>query len=1216
MKRRPTATLHDFFTKKLLFGKEKDAGLCCSKDHLRDVADTQFGRLGDTTDKSYPEDGGAVSNPACSGPDSTFVRETPEPSIELARKGCGITSTAAVSPPAESVANAELRRKRRRRVTHALFSEDEEDDVAKHVDAPPRAAPGPPSETGSPTSDTAGVVENGKVHHAPESPNAEPSVITATAAAFGPRRYGNSRLSRLLPTELSDNDGQGANDRTPRLHPSPALMSFSSLDVPATLDSETVPAPLLMDSTRMGTPKEPSSLDWANVVDDSITLYDGGGLPSSQTSGSYGQEDPTPIPIPRRSMPASLDGPDSSSTTMLFGRLPCNAAFITPPASTAPPLASPHDDSLNARIATPLVCEATNHRGGLQAPLGNRRHTIHPGGFIDAAGPEASSMSQGECIADDKPQTGSETLSSGTQPKEGSSGLPSLKEERREEVLVASTSDQGEAGRTGSTTVLSLSSCISDTVKKGSQSGAGSFLFCKSESGLAAAAAGATGSLFGVTVVTPDTPAVSDPLSPQFDPAACDSTLLLQKAVAKGTSSSSLRFSYVADMFNKIEALRGSGSGSKKRTAVLLTNLFRVALWYSPVDLVPLAYICLNKTAPDYQNAEIGIGEALLLKLLTEVYGRSEKCVKSDLAKYEDLGRVAELSRCKMRVLFNPPPLTIHSVFTELKALPTITGQVSQTKKKEKIKKLLVAANGSEAKYIVRFLQGRMRMGVQAVTIYQAIAFAFVLTRPPPALLEKITPAPQPLSVDTLGSSDTRRDKACPLVASNVEKQLVAMETAVRTALSEVSNIEVVVRELFNGTTSDQLQERCTVRPGIPVQPMLAKPTKGLEEIFQRFASCEFTCEFKYDGERAQIHLLADGSVALFSRNLETLTEKYPDVVLMIKEAFSQNVTECILDAEIAAYDTQQQRILPFQILSTRKRKGAEAGSSTVKVCVFVFDCVAYNGESLLKLPLIERRNYLQNALREIPHQVTVARHMEMVTLEDVDAFLQEALEANCEGLMIKTLKQAASYEPSKRSYNWLKLKKDYLENLTDSVDLVPMGAYLGRGKRSKVYGAYLLGCYHHDEEVYQTICKAGTGFSDEDLQTLYTQLQDHITSAKDPSYQVDDKMTPDVWFRPSVVWEVRAADLSLSPVHTAAMGMNHLTRGIGLRFPRFVRTRPDKRPDLATTAAQIAEMYENQTYRSKQDAPSLTDGTTANITDTVASEDDEDNDRPSDAVQ
>jgi len=178
---------------------------------------------------------------------------------------------------------------------------------------------------------------------------------------------------------------------------------------------------------------------------------------------------------------------------------------------------------------------------------------------------------------------------------------------------------------------------------------------------------------------------------------------------------------------------------------------------------------------------------------------------------------------------------------------------------------------------------------------------------------------------------------------------------------------------------------------------------------------------------------------------------------------------------------------------------------------------------------------------------------------------------------MLKTLVDGATYEPSKRSLNWLKLKKDYMDSLADSIDVVPIGAFYGKGKRTGSYGAFLLAIWNPEDEEFQTVCKAGTGFSDEDLVTHYNFFKDRTRAKPDVSFNVTDKMRPDVWLEACQVWEIRAADLSISPVHTAAIGTKADSKGIGLRFPRFLHIRTDKSPEDATSAQQIVDMFEAQ---------------------------------------
>jgi DNA ligase-1 len=406
-----------------------------------------------------------------------------------------------------------------------------------------------------------------------------------------------------------------------------------------------------------------------------------------------------------------------------------------------------------------------------------------------------------------------------------------------------------------------------------------------------------------------------------------------------------------------------------------------------------------------------------------------------------------------------------------------------------------------------------------------------------------------------------------------------AAAAIVKKAYSEVPSYEAVLEAALKVPLQD-LHKECTLTPGIPVVPMLAKPTKSVQEVLTRLNGLRFTCEYKYDGERAQVHMLSDGRTKVFSRNLLDTSEKYPEVPTFVKEA-CKNVDSFVLDAEVVAFNQKTGQLVPFQVLSTRKKTEESADTAKVQVIVQAFDLMYLNGESLLLKTLTERRKLLHEHFEAVPGKFQFAvslDHQENGDTTVIEEFLDAAVKGQCEGLMIKTLDVNAIYEPSRRSLNWLKLKKDYLEGLGDSVDLVPLGAFWGRGKRTGVYGAYLLACYDPDTEEFQSVCKIGTGFSDEDLKTLSNSLNQHKIPSKSSQYNVSDQLECDVWFDAVQVWEIKAADLSKSSAHRGAEGKTGENgRGIGLRFPRFERVRDDKKPEGATTSDEILDMYYKQ---------------------------------------
>ncbi|BEJ11729.1 hypothetical protein CspHIS471_0201890 [Cutaneotrichosporon sp. HIS471] len=564
-------------------------------------------------------------------------------------------------------------------------------------------------------------------------------------------------------------------------------------------------------------------------------------------------------------------------------------------------------------------------------------------------------------------------------------------------------------------------------------------------------------------------------------------------------------------------------------------------------NLLKTVYLCINRLCPDYEGLELGIGEMILMKAIAESTGRNVKQIKEDLKKEGDLGKVAMASRNKQKTLFKPKPLTVTSVFQRLTAIAKTSGNQSQAKKVGLINQLLSACQGNEAKFIIRSLEGKLRIGLAERSLPTALGHAIVL-------------------------KNNEGKKLSPEVMS---KKLEEASVIVKAVYSELPNYDIIVPALMKGGVH-HLRENCKLTPGVPLKPMLAKPTKAITEVLDRFDGKQFTCEYKYDGERAQVHLLEDGTIAVFSRNSENMSAKYPDMVDQIPRCIKEGVKSFVLDAEAVAYDPQEQKLLPFQELSRRKRKDVKTEDITVRVHLFAFDLLYLNGESLLQKELRERREILNAHFQPVESEFGFAKASDSSSTEDISALLEESIKDGCEGLMVKLLTtDASTYEPSRRSMNWLKLKKDYLEGVGDSLDLVVVGAYYGKGKRTNWYGAYLLACYDPDSENFQTICKIGTGFSEEQLKAQYEEL--HPLEMVKPRGDIEvGGAKPDVWFEPKVVWEVLTADLSLSPVYTAAHGLIE-SRGISLRFPRFLRARDDKDADDATTAEQVAEFYQRQ---------------------------------------
>lgn len=605
-------------------------------------------------------------------------------------------------------------------------------------------------------------------------------------------------------------------------------------------------------------------------------------------------------------------------------------------------------------------------------------------------------------------------------------------------------------------------------------------------------------------------------------------------------SGEPIPYKALTDTFEKVEA-------TTKRLEInsILTDFFLQVLKSNPRDLSKVTYLFINKLGPDYEGVELGLGESIIMKALGEGTGRTLAQVKNSYHKLGDLGSVALESRRLQATMFSPKPLTVNSVFAGLSEIAQASGQASQTKKINTIKRMLTACKGVEAKFLVRSLEGKLRIGVAEKSVLTSLAQAFVAW-------EKELEGRKPMEVSK--AEELMRDVHCQL-----------------------PNYEIIINTVIDKGL-ENLADACKITPGVPLKPMLAKPTKSITEILDRFSGESFTCEYKYDGERAQVHKTEDGKYHVYSRNLEDMSQRYPDIVSIAPKFASETTTSFILDCEAVAWDREQNKILPFQVLSTRKRKDVEEGSITVRICLFVFDILYLNGESLLQKPLSERREHVKESFQLVEGEFAHAKSMNTNNIDEIQTFLDQSLKDGCEGLMIKMLQgKESGYEPSKRSRNWLKLKKDYLSGVGDSLDLVVLGAYYGRGKRTNVYGGFLLGCYNTDTEEYETVCKIGTGFSEANLEEFHKQLSGTVVNDK-KSYVSHDAATnqqPDVWFEPKYVWEVLTADLSLSPVYRA--GAHEMGKGISLRFPRFIRVREDKGAEDATSTEQVVDFYRNQ---------------------------------------
>ena len=604
-------------------------------------------------------------------------------------------------------------------------------------------------------------------------------------------------------------------------------------------------------------------------------------------------------------------------------------------------------------------------------------------------------------------------------------------------------------------------------------------------------------------------------------------------------------FLYISNHSARLECLRK------------LAYTFYDILQVEPSDLLPAMYLTLNKVAPDQEGIELGVGDAILVKAIADGCCQSPAHVKDQYKKTGDLAEVAQFAKKGLVTLVKSKPLTLRQVFATFYEIAAKNGKDAQKHRQDSITRLLQRAVGIESNFIVRALQGKMRIGIAEQSVLAAFAYALLFQENP----DYREWSPERLQGELISVSE-RVQNAYHLVPS----------------LSHI--VPLLLRDGLNALTDGSL----SILPFVALKPMLASPENGVQGIFNRVGERKMSCEYKYDGERAQIHFVRNRTentqkVQIYSRNSENNTTKYPDIIAAIGECIDASVDSCILDAEVIAIDPESGKIQSFQYLQHRGRKDVKLEQVKIPVCVVLFDIIYLNGKALLDAPLRERRQQLfeSGLFHEVPKKWKYVEFLDSNESAEIDAFFQKSIAYGCEGLIVKLIDDEAGYIPCKRSFSWLKLKKDYMDGLVDTMDLIPIGAYHGKGKRTGVYGGFLLACFDKETETFQSICKLGTGFSDDQLESLSASLQDIVQSDPLPFYRYDTKDVPDVWLRPTKVWEVRAADLSVSPRHYAGFDRVMEGKGIALRFPRFLREREDKTPADSTDSEQIVHIFKQQ---------------------------------------
>jgi len=583
-------------------------------------------------------------------------------------------------------------------------------------------------------------------------------------------------------------------------------------------------------------------------------------------------------------------------------------------------------------------------------------------------------------------------------------------------------------------------------------------------------------------------------------------------------------YSVIADIFEMME---------KTTKRLELTDYLVKLLKSTPSGLIDkVVYLMQGKLYPDYAGIELGVADKLALRALSASSGLSIDKVEEMYRQTGDIGAAGELAlQGKTQTTLYAEHMTVERVYSTLEKIAGLTGEGSQDMKLKYISSLLNDATPKEARYVLKIITAKLRLGIADYTVLDALAVAFTGVKESRASLER---------------------------AYNITSDLGLVAKTLATKGLDAVNIMKI--EVFR-----------------PIRPMLAERVSTAEEALEK-TDGKCAAEYKLDGERLQIHKSSE-KVMLFSRRLENITSHYPDAIDAVNEFVSAK--DAILEAEAVAVNPDTGEYLPFQELMHRRRKhGIQEAMKEYPIALNFFDILYLNKRDCTQLSYTRRRELLQNVIKS-DSKVKVVPMITTGHTKEIEGFMEEAISEGCEGLMIKHL--ASNYRAGAREFAWVKLKREYRSELADTLDLVIVGAFHGRGRRVGKYGAYLLGAYDRDNDVFRSVSKVGTGFTDEDLANLFSTLKQHLIAHRHA--RVDSKLEADVWFDPNIVIEIIASEITLSPLHTCGMNAIREGSGLALRFPKFTgRIREEKSPEDATTVDEVINLYKKQLKVVKQD--------------------------------
>ncbi|MBI4037604.1 ATP-dependent DNA ligase [Candidatus Curtissbacteria bacterium] len=587
-----------------------------------------------------------------------------------------------------------------------------------------------------------------------------------------------------------------------------------------------------------------------------------------------------------------------------------------------------------------------------------------------------------------------------------------------------------------------------------------------------------------------------------------------------------MKFSKLAEYYEKLEAT------SKRLELVdILSKLFKES---DTSEIGKICYLIQGRVAPFFEPIELGMAESMVAQAVGRAYGHSKDEVIKHYRSKGNMGLTAQqlVLKSHLRGVIRKNRdhfeggLSVSAVFDELLKIAKFSGAGTVEQKVSTLANLLKKLDPVSVKHVVNIPLGTLRLGIGDPTVMDALSLA-----------------------------KTGGKKLRPVIED---------------AYNKTSDLGFVAEVFFKKGQKGLSEIKLMV--GKPVRPALAERMPNAEEVVKRMGD-KFAAEPKFDGFRVQVHKNGD-KVEIFSRNLEDMTHSFPDLAEGVLGEVKAKTA--IMEGEAIAYNPETEEFLPFQETTKRRRKYKIAETAkALPLVMFAFDILYLNGKDITEETEIVRRKLLEKVVPKGNATIRIAEQRIISTAREISEFFNEAVSDGLEGLMIKKLD--SPYKAGGRGFHWIKFKRASSGDLADTVDCVLLGVYAGKGKRTVFgVGGLLVGVYDEKNDSFVTICRLGTGLTDEEFKQVH-EIAQKLKVSHQPA-RVNSKIEPSYWVEPKVVLEVYADEITKSPIHTAgeADGV-----GFALRFPRLVKFREsEKRPEDSTTVSEIKKLYELQFKR------------------------------------